>query len=75
MNRPSIPVKRFAQIVDEAERAYKREDWLTIGKLNQELNAINTGVWFQDGVAYCWALHRDGALPFDEIETISDGQS
>jgi hypothetical protein len=66
-----IPVKRIGQIVDEAEKAYKREDWITIG----ELSAINTGVWFQDGVAYCWALHRDGALPFDEIETISDGQS
>lgn len=65
--RPSIPVKRFGQIVKEAEQAYKREDWLTIGRLNQELNAINTGMWFQNGEGYLWALRNGEPLPFDDI--------
>jgi hypothetical protein len=66
-----IPIHRFSQIVKEAEKAYKREDWLTVGKLNQELNAINTGVFWQDGKAYLWAL-QEKPLPFDDIITVKN---
>lgn len=69
----SIPVKRFGQIVKEAEKAYKREDWLTIGKLNAELNTINTGMWFQNGKSYLWALHRNGVLQFNDILDKNEG--
>ena len=67
MSKPSLPVRRFAQIVDLAEEAYKKEDWITIGRLNQELNEINTGMWFQNGKSYLWMLWNGEPLPFDDI--------
>jgi hypothetical protein len=67
-----IPIARLSKIVYEAEEAYKHEDWLTIGKLNQELNAINTGIWWQHGKAYLWALTDGKPLPFDDIITVKN---
>lgn len=66
MPKPSIPVRRFGQIVEEAEAAYKNQDYVTIGKLNQELATINAGLFWQDGVSYLLTLNVNEPLPFDE---------
>lgn len=62
-----IPLERFSKIVHDAEKAYKVGDWLTIGRLNQELNNINCGMFWQEGKAYLWALYQGVPLPFDDI--------
>lgn len=68
-----MPVKRFQQIVREAETAYKKEDWEIIGRLNQELSTINTGIYWQDdGKSYLWTLSKNGAIPFDDIPEKSE---
>ena len=47
-----IPVHEFVQLEAQARKAYKREDWATIARINNRLAAINTSIYWIGKNAY-----------------------
>lgn len=63
-----IPIKEFVQLIEDAEEAFKKNNFEAIGRINTRLSDVGASIYWEEGTAYFLTMNPNERLPFEDSD-------